>query len=50
MVGHVRVRGNVGATRQGQQRLWSGIESLRTVTSARHGRVRPYGVVTKANE
>jgi len=27
MVSYVRVRGNVGATRQGQRRLWSDIES-----------------------
>jgi hypothetical protein len=50
MVRHVRVRGDVGATRQGQQRLWSGIEPPQTITSARYGRVRPYAVVTKANE
>ena len=33
MVSHVRVRGNVGATRQGQHRLWSGKEPSQTITS-----------------
>ena len=32
MVSHVRVRGTVGATRQGQQRLWSGKELLQIIT------------------
>ena len=33
MVSHIRVRGEVGATRQGQHRSRSGEEPLQTITS-----------------